>query len=216
MTAEEESEGFLSRWSRRKRAAEAGLAVTDAPAQPAAGADPAPPALPAEDAPPVVVAEEPPFDPASLPPIEELTSASDFTAFLRHNVPAALKRAALRRAWTLDPAIRDFVGLADYDWDFNAPDGITGFSLELGGDVKRLLAQAVGIERDEEAAAIAQAKRDMPDEPPLPLEGSDEAPPSEAPAAPPEAEPVMAEAVPADEAPEAGARRSRHGSALPS
>ena len=87
--------GFLSRWSRRKRAA-----VTPAP-DPAAEA-------PAAAAPPAVAPEPAePFDPASLPPIESLTAESDITAFLRPQVPASLRTAALRRAWTLDPAIRD-------------------------------------------------------------------------------------------------------------
>lgn len=205
MSAEEEGEGFLSRWSRRKREAEAGLPVAQAPLPAAPVPDALPPAVPDAEA----VPEEPTFDPASLPRVEDLTSASDFTAFLRHNVPDVLKRAALRRAWTLDPAIRDFVGLADYDWDFNAPDGITGFSLELGGDVKRLLAQAVGIERDEEAAAIAQARRGQPDEA---AAAPEEPPAPEAPADPPEAEPLLAEAR---EAPEPAAKPARHGSALP-
>jgi hypothetical protein len=38
-----------------------------------------------------------------------------------------LTRAALRRAWTSDPAIRDFIGIADNQWDFNDPNGISGF-----------------------------------------------------------------------------------------
>jgi hypothetical protein len=42
-------------------------------------------------------------------------------------VPAELTRAALRRAWTSDPAIRDFIGIAENQWDFNDPDGIPGF-----------------------------------------------------------------------------------------
>jgi hypothetical protein len=122
-------EGFLSRWSRRKRAVAAEPEEAPAPSPPTA--------LP--DAP-----EVPAFDPASLPPLDSLTAASDFTAFLRAEVPAVLRHAALRRAWTLDPAIRDFIGPADYAWDYNAPDGVPGFALELGGDVKRLLAQAIG------------------------------------------------------------------------
>jgi hypothetical protein len=140
-------EGFLARWSRRKRAAEAGL-----PEDPPATAPEALPAV-APEGPPAPA--EPEFDPASLPPVESLTAESDFTAFLRKEVPEALKRAALRRAWALDPAIRDFVGPADYAWDFNAPDGVPGFSLELGGDVQKLLAQAMGLDREEAPAPPA-------------------------------------------------------------
>ncbi len=114
-------EGFLSRWSRRKRAVEAGLPATETQAEPQA-----PIAEPAASPPPVPVPEEPPFDIATLPPVESLTLESDITAFLRKGVPAVLQRAALRRAWTLDPAIRDFVGPADYAWDYNAVDGVPG------------------------------------------------------------------------------------------
>jgi hypothetical protein len=130
-------EGFLSRWSRRKRAIEAGRPV----AEPEAAATPevVPPAAPAEP-------EAPPFDITTLPAIDSLTAASDFTAFLRKEVPVALQRAALRRAWSLDPAIRDFVGPADYAWDYNAPDGVPGASLDLVGDLRERLAQVFGPE----------------------------------------------------------------------
>jgi len=145
-------EGFLARWSRRKRAVEAGRAIEEpapAPGAPAPlpAAAPSPEAAPIGGAPPPPPEAEPEFDPATLPPLDSLTAGSDFSAFLRKEVPEALKRAALRKAWALDPAIRDFVGPADYAWDFNAPDGITGFALELGEDAERLLAQAVGLDR---------------------------------------------------------------------
>jgi hypothetical protein len=35
-------------------------------------------------------------------------------------VPEDLARVALRRAWAADPAIRDFIGLSENSWDFNA------------------------------------------------------------------------------------------------
>jgi hypothetical protein len=38
-----------------------------------------------------------------------------------------LTRAALRRAWSADQAIRDFIGLSENSWDFNAPEGVPGF-----------------------------------------------------------------------------------------
>jgi hypothetical protein len=128
-------DGFLSRWSRRKRAIEAGRPVAEPDAEP-------PPAA----APPAPPPEEPPFDITTLPAIDSLTAASDFTAFLRKEVPAALRHAALRRAWSLDPAIRDFVGPADYAWDYNAPDGVPGASLDLVGDLRERLAQVFGPE----------------------------------------------------------------------
>jgi hypothetical protein len=218
-------EGFLSRWSRRKRAAGDGreeVTPVAAPlppdAAPAAEAAPgtAPAAVPlaadAPVAPPAQEAEEPAFDPASLPPIESLSAESDFTAFLRKGVPEPLRRAALRKAWGLDPAIRDFVGLADYDWDFNAPDGVPGFALDLGGDVAKLLAQAVGLDRFDapEGEGGSGAAR--------PAAGGD-APEAASPDIPPPAEaaPAIAEvAAPAEADPADAAPPRRHGSALPS
>ena len=91
-----EPEKFLDRWSRRKRKA------ADEPA-PAAAKDPTAAALP-----PVAGANAPaaeaPFDPASLPPIESISANSDIRAFLQPGVPPDLSRAALRRAWSADPA----------------------------------------------------------------------------------------------------------------
>jgi Protein of unknown function (DUF3306) len=68
-----------------------------------------------------------PFDPASLPSIDSITADTDIVAFLKSDVPMELTRAALRRAWTSDPAIRDFIGIAENQWDFNDPNGISGF-----------------------------------------------------------------------------------------
>ena len=44
--------------------------------------------------------------------IESITADTDIRAFLAPGVPVQLTRAALRRVWETDPAIRDFVGLA--------------------------------------------------------------------------------------------------------
>lgn len=146
---------FLSRWSRRKRAA--GIAP------PPAGLAPASPeAAPPEAAPPAGTAE-PAFDPASLPPLESLTAESDFTAFLREEVPAVLRRAALRRAWSLDATIRDFVGPADYAWDFNASGGMPGFSLDPPADVERLIAQAIGLQESPPQETPDEAETDVAD-----------------------------------------------------
>ena len=120
-------DNFLARWSRRKqdvKAAEPSPPDTDAPAAEPARSDAA------EDraSDPQSREEAPASEPAEpLPSVEDLTADSDMTAFLRKGVPEALRSAALRRAWSLDPAIRDFVGLAEYQWDFNDPNSIPGF-----------------------------------------------------------------------------------------
>jgi uncharacterized protein DUF3306 len=105
-----ERENPLLRWARLKQAAE-GAEGTDAAS---AASDP-------------TNAPEAPFDLASLPSIEEIAADSDIIAFLRAGVPSEFVRAALRRAWTSDPAIRDFIGIAENQWDFNDPNAIPGF-----------------------------------------------------------------------------------------
>lgn len=71
-------EGFVARWSRRKRAAQvAPAAVTVAP--------------PATPDPAQVLTD------ADMPPIESLTLDSDFTPFLSPGVSESLRRLALRK-----------------------------------------------------------------------------------------------------------------------
>jgi hypothetical protein len=98
--------------------------------------------------PPPGTPESPPnpdVDLSSLPPIESIDAATDITAFLRKGIPQELSRAALRRAWSADPAIRDFIGLAENAWDFNDPNAMPGFGplecseAELGEFVDRIL-----------------------------------------------------------------------------
>nr|WP_249782077.1 DUF3306 domain-containing protein [Bradyrhizobium sp. NBAIM14] len=72
------------------------------------------------------------FAPAVLPAVESISDRTDISAYLRCGVPKDLARAALRRAWTADPAIRDFIGIADNQWNFNDSDAMSGFGpLEL-------------------------------------------------------------------------------------
>jgi hypothetical protein len=130
-------EDFLKRWSRRKRSA-AGDAKAVAESAPVL-AETVPNA--AEQA---IASAEPVFDPATLPPIDSITAVSDISAFLRKGVPAELTRAALRRVWTADPAIRDFIGLAENAWDFTDPNAMPGFGpLESSDEVRRMIADLV-------------------------------------------------------------------------
>jgi hypothetical protein len=143
-------DNFLSRWSRRKREV---LRETERPDRPAPAAN----ALAEDDHPAGDAAHRPAlapaglsFDPASLPPIQSITAETDIRGFLGVGVPSELTRAALRRAWACDPAIRNFVGLADYDWDFNAADSIAGFGpLRMTDDVAKMAAQVLEPNRTE-------------------------------------------------------------------
>ena len=127
-------EDFLKRWSRRKRE------VAKAEAEPLAEAKSAEPRA----HPQTTQKAEPEFDLASLPPIESINALTDVTAFLRAGVPADLTRAALRRVWTADPAIRNFVGLAENAWDFTDPNAMPGFGpLESTEEVRQMIANLV-------------------------------------------------------------------------
>jgi hypothetical protein len=147
-----EPENFIARWSRRKReSAEeeaeatkpaAASGVSDETTHTDDGRGEAGGAAPARTG-----ASEPAskFDWTELPPVETITAESDIRAFLQAGVPPELTRAALRRAWAADPKIRDFVGLADYDWDFNTPGAIPGFGpLEMSDEVRRQIVQMIG------------------------------------------------------------------------
>lgn len=160
-----ERENFLARWSRRKRdgseakpAAEADTpAATQADVKEVDAAPIETAALPSPEPPP-----EPAVDLAKLPAIDSITAATDIRPFLAAGIPEELKRAALRRAWVADPAIRDFVGLAENQWDFNVSGGAPGFgSLLPTDDVRRLVADIVGGKRDDADLEPRSAARDV-------------------------------------------------------
>ena len=131
-------EDFLKRWSRRKREADLAKAASPDEKTREAAAPERAISNNTADAPPAE------FDPASLPPIESINALSDITAFLCDGVPAELTRAALRRVWTADPSIRDFVGLAENAWDFTDPNAMPGFGpLESTDEIRRMIAQVV-------------------------------------------------------------------------
>jgi Protein of unknown function (DUF3306) len=98
-----------------------------------------------------------PFDPASLPSIETITFDTDIRGFLQSRVPAALTRAALRQAWASDPAIRDFIGIAENQWDFNDPTAMPGFGpMRETDNLSALLTRALGGDRDKLADMIPE------------------------------------------------------------
>ncbi len=135
MNKPDDEEPFLSRWSRMKRRA----GSTSEPA-PANAAEPAgPPQRPVASPDQETVTLEPatadqadarpPLDLEKLPRVEELTAESDIAAFLDSRVPAALRNAALARIWTLDPTIRDFIEVAENQWNWNVPGGAPFYEL---------------------------------------------------------------------------------------
>jgi len=211
-------EEFLKRWSRRKQ--EAKVAVQAPPAPAAETKDAAVPNTP-------MAAPEPEIDLSKLPPIDSITAATDITEFLRKGIPAELSRAALRRAWAADPAIRDFVGLAENAWDFTDPNAMPGFGPlqgtpeQIGAMVERVLG---GVRETAEKLASElpekeQVQQESDREPAV--SASTDAPPVPAGVVPPI--PAQAERVAAaqpeasrEDGDDAPVRRRTHGGALPS
>jgi hypothetical protein len=213
-------EEFLARWSRRKQEASAAQARPQ-PDEAVEAQVPVPPAPPAADP---ATAE---VDLSSLPPLESIDAATDITSFLRKGIPQELSRAALRRAWTADPAIRDFVGLAENAWDFNDPTAMPGFgpldysAEQLDALVRRIVggvAQAAESLPDLRAVPQDAAKSDGPEhdlrqgaDPVEELRTSDSMTmQSQSPSA--ASQPIVAAQVESEETP---ARRRTHGGALP-
>jgi TorA maturation chaperone TorD len=162
------SENIMSRWSRLKQES-AGHAEPDGSSSEPKPIDAEPVnldgaalATPATDS-----ATSPTFDPATLPPLRSITVGTDIRSFLASNVPLELTNAALRRAWVTDPAIRDFIGIAESQWDFNDPTAMPGFGpLTAGNDVASLVAlgkteQACGVATDGVRAGDTSATRQV-------------------------------------------------------
>ena len=136
------SENIVSRWSRMKQQSARPAAPDDLPSQSkpidaeAGDLNRATAAAPATDP-----SASPAFDLASLPPLQSINAGTDIRSFLASNVPLELTKAALRRAWVTDPAIRDFVGIAENQWDFNKPQNIPGFGLlDPSQNIQRMVA----------------------------------------------------------------------------
>ena len=211
-----EPDNFLSRWSRRKREAKAHPEEDtqrsgEAPLQDERVPGRPPASEPSEQVPPD-------FDVESLPPIDSIGADSDISAFLREGVPASLRHAALRRVWSTDPAIRDFMGPTENYWDAAGPDGVPGFGpLDPGLDVKRMVAELFGETPPAEVkpeAPVSPAVSPPPpeigearaDEKPAPDEQRDRLPHR--------TENVATQKEPA-EAPPVRKTARRHGSAMP-
>ncbi len=173
---ERDEDGFLERWSRRKRGeASPGRPETETAeaAQPAAVGPPRSEEAPDSGDPEVI---------AKLPDLDSLTDASDFTAFLQDGVPDALRRQALRRLWRLNPVFANLDGLNDYDEDFSA-GGIIAENIKTIYKVGKGYLDDDEAETedepetkdetgDEDAAAVPESEAPNPGDPGVPAEGN--------------------------------------------
>lgn len=141
--ADDLEEPFLARWARRKR---------DAQGQPAEARREEPIADPARSgggpasADVRETAEAPELDLSKLPKVDELTAESDISAFLDKRVPQLLRNAALSRMWSLDPTIRDFIEVAENQWNWNVPGGAPFYEemLSVPGELGQAVAEVGG------------------------------------------------------------------------
>lgn len=139
-------DGFLERWSRRKLAEgkEPELEPAEQPAEEAA---------PVEEPDEVELDEE---ELAKLPSLDSFTVKTDLAPFLRRGVPQALKNAAMRKMWMLDPAVRDHVDFAvDYAWDWNTPGGVPGNAGTISQDSITRMMDALKPKANPEPGAVA-------------------------------------------------------------
>ncbi len=158
-----EPENFLTRWSRKKRETEREAEQKIEQAPPAADAttrDQEPAA--GETA--VAENKEAEADLSKLPSLDSIAAETDITGFLQRGVPSDLTRAALQRAWATDPAIRDFIGIAENQYDFATGTGIPGFGpLNAADNVARMVADIAregfkALEPTEAERAAAEAE----------------------------------------------------------
>jgi hypothetical protein len=140
-----EPDNFILRWARLKRRSDIERTIEATRIDSAIEPKEPVPAEATTAQPRIDAAADEPFDLSSLPSIEAISANTDVRGFLQSRVPSELTRAALRKAWTSDPAIRDFIGVAENQWDFNDPNAIPGFGpLEMTGNETAVLTHALG------------------------------------------------------------------------
>jgi hypothetical protein len=150
MSNGEGREGFLGRWSRRKRAEpevreEEDVKAAEASAEERARLTPQP------------VAAAPLEVPPDLPAVDTLTPDSDYTRFMKPDVPMASRNAAMKKLFT-DPHFNVMDGLDIYIDDYTKEDPIPLAML-------RDLAQSkmLGLFKEEEAAE-EKARQELADQ----------------------------------------------------
>jgi len=67
---------------------------------------------------------------------DALDKSSDYTRFVKSNVPAAIQKKALRKLWDSDSVFEVLDGMNDYDEDFTG-DGLAGKVLKTAYQVGR-------------------------------------------------------------------------------
>lgn len=159
--------GFLSRWSRMKR--DAVRPEGEVPEPPVSAPIDQPPGETADvDA----ITEE---EIAALPPVESVTDRAGLEPFFRKGVPAALRNAARRRMWMMNPKIADYLDVArDYAYDWNTPGGVPGFGGPLAPGMAAQLVEKMISRGDWRNVAEAESPVEA-EKPAAPQEAGEEA-----------------------------------------
>lgn len=171
--SDDRDEGFLQRWSRRKRQ------VAEEDAGPEADiASPQEGAVDAATDEPEAAAEDPELvanrEAAEAVDIDSLTYDSDFTVFMKRGVPEALKNAALRKLWRSNPVLAAVDGLNDYDLDYRTVDTILtnfqsawkvgkGYSDKAEEIREEMEAKSAQLAAEREAQALKEAAEEEED-----------------------------------------------------
>ncbi|KQT90306.1 DUF3306 domain-containing protein [Methylobacterium sp. Leaf466] len=168
---------------------------------------------------------------AALPSLDSLTADSDLAPFLKAGVPQVLRNAAMRRMWSLDPGIRDYLGEArEYAFDWHIPGAVPGTGPmlptdDIAGMVRQIFAGAkprVEVEAEAEVEALpndadADAVSPVDADAPVQTTPAAIAPPAPPPAMEPErpGPELASQREPELEKGPSQARLRRHGGALP-
>ena len=180
-------DGFLSRWSKRKKAVAEAEAVEEEElrAEQVSAADEA--EAGAEDD--EELTDEQILEKYGLKDPDTLEEGDDFAGFLRAAIPEHLRRRALRRLWRSNPVLANLDGLNDYDGDW------TGGSVPAGEQLKTAYRVGTGYLRKLVEATDDEPAQERPD--------VDDQPDEDTGTADPESEAVLSAAVPghADEVP---------------
>jgi hypothetical protein len=158
--AHDADDSFVSRWSRRKADARAGMV---APAEPAVAEAAERVATPPISAPPALetAARTTPSDsaasavpaPPTMADVALLTRDADYTRYLGSNVSPDVKNAALKHLFT-DPHFNVMDGLDIYTGDYNTPDPLPAGMLR-----QMVQSQLLGLfDEDVDAKTQAQAR----------------------------------------------------------
>jgi hypothetical protein len=147
-------EGFLRRWSSRKSDARQGKSPLPEPAR---VLPPAPASVSQAPLDQLAKHETDTVPVPTLDDVGQLTPASDFSAFVRQEVPAAVKNAAMKKLFA-DPHFNVMDGLDVYIDDYSLPDPLSPATLSQMASAQFL--NLVDAHHEDEPTTVASGTTD--------------------------------------------------------